>query len=296
MPPLYADLINSCCNPVPEEVDNWRQVAFTPYDRSAGTYGPPCRRKWYSDFCLRDDGLTPCNYTDMTAPTAYGCRSWARETCTTCTSCFNAGCPYIDEALAPLSPPPSPPNLPGWCPWDVQGTYGDVRQGSAAFAPVVGKACGGECYNSSSRWSLTGLAYGDAAVSSPIACRALCQETSGCQVWTLADGACTLMEAINGNPLVGVASVSTGAVSGSAQCGVPFLPFAEGIPPVQTSSQDPACFPDGLVYGGGVGACATPALIAVFATKQVLERGSVEEWWINATHLTIVDEALTEAR
>ena len=81
------------------------------HDRS-----PPCRSTWYPIYCLRDEvntslNASPCTDEDFDAA-AFGCAGWAKTTCTTCTLCFAAGCPFVDQAFASSpSPPPLPPAL-----------------------------------------------------------------------------------------------------------------------------------------------------------------------------------------
>ena len=134
---MDAGLISTCCNSVPDSADQWLSQAYTIWDPDDSLYGcasevrppcvhpavlltagavkrrPPCRRSWYESHCLRDDGVTVCSSADFDTD-ASGCASWAKVPCSPCTACFAAGCPFVDEAFAPLSPPvasPSPPPL-----------------------------------------------------------------------------------------------------------------------------------------------------------------------------------------
>lgn len=61
-----------------------------------------------------------------------------------------------------------------------------LRQNSVLtqYAPLVGAACGGQCYKTVSQWSSVAVRYGDKAVESQQECDKLCQSTVGCQVWT----------------------------------------------------------------------------------------------------------------
>ena len=222
----------------------------------------------------------------MTEPVAFGCRSWAKDPCTTCNVCFDAGCPFVDQAFAPSPSPPPLPGSPGWCQGDVPGRYGDLRLGAAGFAPLVGKACAGPCYAECARWSTIALTHGDRPVDDPIACRQLCRDTDGCDVFTHEDGACSLMRTFNGSPAlssVGTASPnatsSGGAISGGATCELHYLPFPDAISVSDVASDDPQCVPDGVVYGEGEGACAVAALLAIHATPTTISRGSNQGWW-----------------
>jgi len=184
------------------------------------------------------------------------------------------------------------------CPNDLLVPYGDVRLGASAYAPLIGMACAGACYANASRWSPVALTHGDRRVSSPLACRELCQLTPGCEVWTHAargDTRCLLMGALGADeprpaPLdepAGEAGFTSGARACGSRLGVRFptglLADSAAVDAarraVALAASGRPCHAAGFVYGGGLRSCARSERTAVVAQASVLARGVDEGWW-----------------
>ena len=141
--------------------------------------------------------------------------------------------------LAAAAGAPSP------CAFDVVGSYGDARQtGTGVYAGLLGLACSGKCYQEAARWSDMALRHGDQPVDSADACRALCAESSGCQVWTWsrAAGTCRAMRSLLPRRVPSPtlyrgaddAKPETLVVTGGVSCGTQsFLAWPDGLVPVQ---------------------------------------------------------------
>ena len=176
------------------------------------------------------------------------------------------------------------------CPLDVSGSYGDARETNTdSFAPLVGLACAGKCYNKASQWSIMAISHGNNPVSDTATCRLLCVATVGCQVWTYDAYAksCRAMRALYTSPAI--ASLVPNTTTGKAICDdvtKPILPFPDSLTQFIPSDVDDACFRPGYMYGDGSVYdldCSSPPprapLLSVHAPQSILDQGIAQDWW-----------------
>ena len=242
--------------------------------------------------------------------------------------CFGIGCCFRRDAPfgtpqcfeLPLAPPPAPILPPNACNFDDPDlVYGDVLQGAASFAPLVGVACSGACFREGARWSGVALSHGDADVVDGKACRELCLRyaSMGCQVFSWVHRECRLMRSLDpsASPLPFSSGVVVAAnyaeqtdaatlLTGAATCGAPIgLRFPDGLagstrsagtgsPSTSTSTGNRRCMAADAVYGAGRGVCDRARLIQVYAPPHDLELGVIEGWW-NDTLTVEVEPPLT---
>jgi len=178
------------------------------------------------------------------------------------------------------------------CDHDVLGQYGAGAATTGGFAELVEVACAGQaCFDEAAVYSEIAIAerqlVADGVPMDHAACRALCSKYDECQLWTLTDGAaCELKRLMPWGPTVepGVAfasgdpSEAPGVRSGPERCGDPYLPFPDGLAPVEATDMDDLCYVSGMEYGGAQSSCPAE-LLAVHGAEDVLAVGANQGWW-----------------
>ncbi|QDZ21555.1 hypothetical protein A3770_06p40730 [Chloropicon primus] len=168
------------------------------------------------------------------------------------------------------------------------GTYGEPSSssssaGAAAFAPLVGVACGESCYREALAWYGEGVLV-DKHIMHPSECEELCQQLSDCEVftWKKSEFKCEFKKATTWASPMWTEDSGYDSFSAPRDCGVKWMTPFDGL---RKGDGEETCYAAGKSFGEAEGgACADLETLEVSGQSDLLAFGTAQGWWpSNAT-------------
>ena len=164
-------------------------------------------------------------------------------------------------------------NIPG-------GVYGNVHDGAAAYAPLVGVTCTGKCHEEAQAWG--GAVGPKTNIFHPGQCAEICANTSDCEVWTWRkdEKSCEYRKARTNLSPMWVQDHSYDAFSGPVNCSQRWLPTFETLQQISPDDPVSSCPTQDRIYGDlSSGSCSDSKVVEVFGSEKVLALGIEQQWW-----------------